>query len=63
MALYLGDNKIKVNINGKICGLKLSLDASSFESVRLLSFDQYVLKDSNGIYLMTIGGNNYNDRV
>ena len=52
MALYLGSGK-KVKIttaNGK-CHLIVPVVSSSINGVKLLSSDNYILKDSNNLYI------------
>lgn len=52
MALYLGDNKVKINLNGIMCSLNLFSSSLILNGVLLLSSDDYILQDSNGIYLI-----------
>lgn len=53
MALYLGRDKIKINIDGVIYKLNLYKEISPEEhDMQLLSFDGYILKDKNDIYLI-----------
>lgn len=56
MALYLGNEKIKININGLIYNLNLYSDIPIVNGDILLSSDDYILKDSNGLYLTTKDG-------
>ena len=51
MALYLGSDIIKVNINGVAYKLNLFSTTPIFNGMLLLSSDNYILKDSNGLYL------------
>lgn len=53
MALYLGNSeKLRITLsNGKYALNIPSISAPSTSGVRLLSFDNYILKDSNGLYL------------
>jgi hypothetical protein len=51
MALYLGDKMIKVNINGVAYKFNLFSTTPIFNGIRLLSSENYILKDANGIYL------------
>lgn len=52
MALYLGNSeKLKVVLNGNKYFLNLLSEVLITNGVRLLSLDNYILKDSNGIYL------------
>lgn len=52
MALYLGENKIKINLNGIVCSLNLFSLTPITNGDLLLSSDDYILQDSNGIYLI-----------
>lgn len=53
MALYLGSSeKLKMNLDGVICCLNLFSTTPITNGVKLLSSDNYILKDSNGIYLI-----------
>ena len=54
MAVYLGSEKVAVNFDGIACRINLPSTSSTptTDRVKLLSFDGYVLKDSNGLYLM-----------
>lgn len=51
MALYLGSERIKVNINGVVYNLNLFSETSIFNGVLLLSSEGYILKDINELYL------------
>lgn len=52
MALYLGNSeKLKVVLNGDKYFLNLLSEILITNGARLLSLDNYILKDSNGIYL------------
>lgn len=51
MALYLGSEIIKININGVVYNLNLFSTTPIFNGASLLSSEGYILKDSNGIYL------------
>lgn len=52
MALYLGSSgKQKVNIDGVVYCLNLYSTTDISDSIRLLSSDNYILKDFNGLYL------------
>lgn len=46
MALYLGRDKVKINLNGFAYILNLFA-----KNGYLLSSDDYILMDSNGVYL------------
>lgn len=52
MALYLGKNKVKINLNGIVYCLNLYSATSIANIGWLLSSDDYILQDSNGIYLI-----------
>lgn len=49
MALYLGGDKVKINLNGVI--YRLNLHTEILNGVKLLSSDNYILLDSNGFYI------------
>ena len=52
MALYLGSSdKLKIILNGVIYYLNLYSTKPITNGIRLLSNDNYILKDSNGIYI------------
>ena len=52
MALYLGcGDKLKININGVLYRLNLFSETPITNGVRLLCSENYILKDSNCIYL------------
>lgn len=52
MALYLGNSvKLKTSINNIIYRFNLFSETPITNGVRLLSLDEYILKDSNGLYL------------
>jgi hypothetical protein len=54
MALYLGSSdKLKLVFNGEVCGLNLFPTTPIVDGNRLLSLDNYILKDFNGLYLTT----------
>lgn len=53
MALYLGRDKIKVNLDGVIYCLGLYSKTPVIETVMLLSSDGSILQDINGLYLTT----------
>ena len=54
MALYLGNSeKLKITINGEI--RQLIIPDSVINGMKLKSSDNYILKDSNGIYLIAKG--------
>lgn len=51
MALYLGNEKIKINLNQVTYVLNLFSDTLILSGIRLLSSEGYILKDSNGLFL------------
>lgn len=51
MALYLGNNKVKINLNGIVCSLNLFSSNLILNGILLLSSENYILKDSNGVFL------------
>lgn len=55
MALYLGSNKVKINIDGATYCLNLFSETPITNSAMLLSSDSYILKDFNGLYLTAKG--------
>jgi hypothetical protein len=54
MALYLGAEKIKLNLDGIVQDLNLYSTTPITNGVRLLSKEGYILKDLNGLYMTTI---------
>lgn len=53
MALYLGSEKVKINLNGVVYCLNLFSTTPITNGIRLLSSDNYILKDLNELYLTT----------
>lgn len=54
MGLYLGSSqKLHINFNGSICKITTPSSLPDTSGIKLLSFDNYILKDSNGVYLTT----------
>lgn len=54
MALYLGSsNKLKINLDGVVYCLNLYSTTPITNRIRLLSLENYILKDANGLYLTT----------
>ena len=51
MALYLGTEKVVLNLDGARYFLNLSLEAPIINGIRLLSSEGIILKDSDGLYL------------
>lgn len=53
MALYLGDEKVKLHLSDLLVCLNIYSPSDPITDViRLLSSDNYVLKDLNDIYLI-----------
>ena len=54
MALYLGSSdKLKINLDSVVYYLNLYSTTPITNGVRLLSLENYILKDANGLYLTT----------
>lgn len=53
MALYLGDKKLKIDLNNKKYYLNFYSKIPITNGIRLLSSDGYILKDFKGLYLTT----------
>lgn len=52
MALYLGGSeKLAINFKNSVIRLNIVLSSPITSGVKLLSFDNYLLKDSRGVYL------------
>ena len=51
MALYLGNNKIKINLDNILYKLNLYSETLITNGIILLSSDNYMLKDLNGLYI------------
>lgn len=49
--VYLGSNKVRINLNNKIYNIELLSKIPILNGIRLLSSDNYTLKDLNGLYL------------
>lgn len=56
MPLYLGNDKVKFNLGDTDYRLNLVVVTPSIIGVKLLSSDDYILKDSNGLYLTSKEG-------
>lgn len=53
MAIYLGNGeKVKISFNGSFCSLKVASMPQSVSNNCLISSDDYILKDSDGVYLI-----------
>ena len=53
MALYLGSDKVKINLDSVTYYLNLYSTTPITNGIMLLSSEGYILKDSNGLYLST----------
>lgn len=52
MALYLGNStKLKINIGNESYSIKVFSETPIVNGIMLLSSDNYILKDSKGLYL------------
>lgn len=51
MALYLGNEKVKIYLNGVAYCLRTSFEAPAINGVRLLTSDNYILKDANRLFV------------
>ena len=51
MALYLGNEKVQINLDCIKYYLNLYSEVSIINRIRLLSSDGYILQDSSGLYL------------
>lgn len=51
MALYLGGDKFKINLDGIIYRLNLISQTPILNGIKLLTSENYILKDSNGLFL------------
>ena len=51
MAIYLGGSKKKLIVNNLTFNLNIPSSAPIVNGIMLKSLDNYILKDSNGLYL------------
>lgn len=51
MALYLGSNLVKINLNNTIYHLNFFTSNLILNGIQLLSSEGYTLRDTNGLYL------------
>ena len=51
MALYLGNKKVNINLNGILCHLNAYEKLPEIKGVILYTAENYILKDSNGLIL------------
>ena len=55
MAIYVGGTKYKLILGGDVCNMDTyTPNIIITNGIRLLSSDDYTLKDINGLYLTTI---------
>ena len=52
MALYLGRDRVNINLGGILYRLNLLSNMPIYDGVKLLSSDGYILQDSTGLYLV-----------
>ena len=51
MALYLGNDKVSINLNNIMYLLNIYSTELIINGILLLSSDDYILRDINGLYL------------
>lgn len=51
MGLYLGSKQLRIALGSSICNLIIPSKLPFINWVLLLSYDNYILTDSNGVYL------------
>ena len=51
MALYLGNEKVIINLGGAMYHLNLYSETPIVNGILIKSSDDYILKDSSGLYL------------
>ena len=51
MAIYVGGQRYKLSLGRDICGLNICTSTPITNGVRLLSSDDFILRDMNNIYL------------
>lgn len=52
MAIYLGGTKCNLVLGNSVCEIQLYSSTPIVSSIMLLSSDNYILKDLNGLYLI-----------
>ena len=52
MPLYAGNQKLKITFENKTCLLNIPPIKDIVTEIKLLSFDNYILQDVNGLYLI-----------
>lgn len=64
MSLYLGNyGRRKVILNNIVYYLDFIPEILVIYGIKLLSFDNYTLRDANGLYLTSKDGDNYGERI
>lgn len=64
MALYLGSSaELRICSNNLVYALRIPTVPSVTECVSLLSFDNYILADLNGVYLLPKDAASFGDEV
>lgn len=51
MPLYLGTEKVKINLDGVEYLLNISSVVPIISNILLQSYDDFILQDSNGLYI------------
>lgn len=51
MAIYIGGQKYKLIVGGNVCSLNVPSSTPITNGVRLLSSDDFILKDINNLYI------------
>ena len=54
MAIYVGGQKWKLIVGGNVFSLNIPSSTPITNGVRLLSSDDFILKDINGLYLTAV---------
>lgn len=56
MALYLGSTKVQIILDGVIYNVNSYFENYFTDSILLLSSDDYILQDLNGVYIVAEEG-------
>lgn len=51
MAIYVGGQKHKFILDGRVFGFNIPIPTSITENIKLFSSENYILKDMNDVYL------------
>ena len=51
MAIYVGGQKHKFILDGRVFGFNISIPNSITDNIKLLSSENYILKDTDDVYL------------